>query len=98
LSYDKWLYVIAHWQEYQARALVDGAAQIDIILTKFLNLARIPWRTEKEPVVIRAPFSTQEVLRVTATLDITVKGRTISVVFDIVDMPSDRRMGIMHDR
>jgi len=71
---------------------------MDIISTEFLNLARIPWRTKKEPVVIRGPFLTQEVSWETEPLEITVKGRTTSVVFDIVDMPSDRRMGIILGR
>ena len=71
---------------------------MDIISTEFLNLARIPWRMKKEPVVIRGPFPTQEVSRETEPLEITVKGRTTSVVFDIVDMPSDRRMYIILGR
>jgi hypothetical protein len=56
---------MAHWQGHQARALVDGGAQMDIITIEFLNLAKIPWRTKKEPVVIRDPFPTQEVSRET---------------------------------
>ena len=71
---------------------------MDIISTEFLNLARIPWRTKKEPVVIRGPFPTQEVSWETEPLKITVKGRTTSVVFDIVDIPSDRRISIILGR
>src|SRR3982074_92724 len=97
-SYDKQLYVMAYWQGHQARALVDGGAQIDIISTEFLNLARIPWRKKKEPVAIRGPFPIQEVSRETEWLEITVKGRTTSVVFDIVDMSSNKSMGIILGR
>ena len=65
---------MAHWQEHQARALVDGGAQMDIISTEFLNLVRIPWRKKKELVVIQGPFPIQEVSQETEPLEITVKG------------------------
>jgi len=89
---DDRIWVTAQWKEYQALALVDGGAQMDLISPTFVNQLRIPWRIKKESCIVKGPFETQWVRRETEPLDIKVEGKTTQVVFDIIDIGPKKDM------
>ncbi|KAK4182035.1 hypothetical protein QBC35DRAFT_350396, partial [Podospora australis] len=85
-------------QGKEIRALVDSAAQMNLVSPALANQARMPWRDKKEEEwsIVKGPFDTQWCKRETLPLDITVAGKTTKVVFDLVDMDGRKDMILGH--
>ncbi|EAQ84694.1 hypothetical protein CHGG_08708 [Chaetomium globosum CBS 148.51] len=87
---DNRLWIAARWGKFEALALVDGGAQMNLISPTFVNQFRIPWRIKGKEYIVKGPFDTQWARRETEPLDMEVAGKTTQVVFDIVDMGPEK--------